>query len=417
MKNKFFKIDLERTDFSLLFSVLILVILGTASVYSASSYRAEQFHGYGAYYFRQHLIRLVIGLICLMILASSNYRFWLQRSMIFYFISAGLVLYLLTGGPGVLVRNGAASWLRLGPIIFQPSDFARYGLIMFLAKRLCERREFLDYFQEYAIHLGIVFLIVIPVALEPDLGTAALITSIAFIMFLFAEVPFSFLFASFLTLMTGALTYILVYPHSGSRVHVNNYISGLLGLPDMPYQLKQALIALSHGGILGRGIGESLQRYLFLPEAHNDFIFAIIGEEYGLIGTVGVLVLFFVIIRRGLTIARQAPDGYGRLLAGGITACIASYALVNAGVAIGVLPTTGIPMPFLSYGGSAIIAHLSAIGLLLNISTQSSPSFERAPGWRIYKNRLQSRIFKPSTRPVYRQSRTWSRSPMRMRMR
>lgn len=409
------KIDLIRTDFSLLLSVLILVVLGSMSVYSASSYRAEQFMGDSAYYFRNHLIRVVIGLVCLAFLASKNYRFWLEWSAIFYILSLGLLIYLVLHLPFVLVRNGAASWIKIGPIMFQPSDFARYAMILLLAKMSYDRREKIEQFQNFLLLLAIVVLMVGPIAIEPDLGTAALTTITAFLMFLFAEVPLSFLLASGLTLVSGALSFVLVYPHSNARLQA--YKSGLLGLPDMPYQLKQALIALSQGGILGRGIGESRQKFLFLPEAHNDFIYAIIGEEYGMIGTIGVLFLFFIIIHRGLTIAKQAPDGYGRFLAGGITGCIASYALINAGVAIGVLPITGIPMPFLSYGGSAIITHLAAIGMLLNISAQSSPSFAHAPGWRVYKNRLQNRFFKSGSRPSARLSHTGQRSNIRVRVR
>ncbi len=403
MLSKEIKIHLQRTDYSLLISVLILVILGAASVYSASSYRAEQIYGDSVYYFRQHLIRVAIGLVCLLIMATSNYRFWLGKSIYFFILSIGLLSYLLTHGPGVLVRNGAASWIKIGPIFFQPSDFARYALIMVLAVQLYEKREQLESFKSFLMLMGLVFLVVVPTALEPDLGTAALITLTAVILFFFAAVPLDFLLVSFLTLLSGALTYVLFFPHSGSRLHA--YKSGLLGLADTPYQLKQALIAFSHGGLMGRGIGESLQRFLFLPEAHNDFIFAIIGEEYGLIGTIAVLLLFFTIIRRGLLIAQQAPDGYGRLLAGGITACIASYALINAGVATGLLPTTGIPMPFLSYGGSAVITHLAAVGILLNISAQSSPAFAKTPGWRVYQTRLQSRVFKPAVRKVYYKNR------------
>jgi len=394
------KIDLIRTDFSLLFCVLILVMLGAASVYSASSFRAEQYMGDSAYYFRNHLIRAIIGFICLVVVASFNYRLWLNSWHIFFWVSFALVAYLLTHGPGVVVRNGAASWIRIGPLMFQPSDFARYALVLALARVLHDRREQMEEFSDYLLPMGFVLLMVVPMALEPDLGTAALTILTAGVMFIFAELPVFYILVSSLTVVTGVLCYLIIFPHGSARLE--GYKSGLLLLPDMPYQLKQAIIALSQGGVIGRGIGESRQKFLFLPEAHNDFIFAMIGEEYGLIGTVGVLVLFAIIIHRGIVIAREAPDGYGRLLAGGITASIASYALINAGVAIGMLPITGIPMPFLSYGGSAIITHLAAVGLLLNISAHSSPSFARTPGWRVYRSRLQSRIFKSSGRPVFR---------------
>jgi cell division protein FtsW len=288
-------------------------------------------------------------------------------------------------------------------------------MIMVLSKKFFDQREALETFEGYLKLFAIVLLVVVPVALQHDMGTAALTTVIAFLMFFFAEVRLSYLAATAMTLMTGALGYIMINPYQQKRIV--DYVRSFGQSSEPVYQLKQSLIALAQGGILGQGIGESKQKYLFLPEAHNDFIFSMIGEEYGLIGTVGVLILFVIIIHRGILIAQQAPDGYGRNLAAGITACIGSYALINAGVALGVLPTTGIPMPFLSYGGTAIVTHLGAMGLLLNISAQSSPAFAQSPGWRAYKDRLEKRVFSFPMRGLIGQPRVRRTSSVRMRVR
>lgn len=415
MSKDFKKIDWMRADFSLLVSVLILVILGAASVYSSSSFLADQRHGSSSYYFIRHMIRVVIGLALLYYVVKRDYHYWLENSMLFLGISCFLLAVLLLRPPFITPRNGAMSWIQLGPFSFQPADFAKYALIMVLSLKLFDRRDELDTLEGYLRLFAIVLIVVVPVALQHDMGTAALITIISFLMFFFAEVRISYLGATVMTLMTGALGYIMINSYQQNRLIA--YFKAFSEKSDMPYQLNQSLIALAQGGIFGQGIGESRQKYLFLPEAHNDFIFAMIGEEYGLIGTIAVLILFMVIIRRGILIAQQAPDAYGRYLAAGITASITSYALINAGVALGVLPTTGIPMPFLSYGGSAIITHLGAMGLLLNISAQSSPSFAHSPGWRAYKDRLEKRVFTYSGRGLVRRPQMRRTTAMRMRVR
>ncbi len=415
MNNSPAKFDWMRADASLLISVLILVILGAASVFSSSSYLADQRYDNSAYYFLRHVLRIIVGLVLLYMVAARDYRYWLTKSELFLLVTVILLGMLLLNLPFITPRNGATSWFRLGPFSFQPSDFAKYALIMLLAIKLHDKREELDTFQGYLRVFALVLVVVVPVALQHDLGTAALITIIAFLMFFFAEVHLAYLGATILTVTTGALTYILINPYQLKRLL--DFMRSFIGDGPLPYQLKQSLIALAQGGVLGQGIGESRQKYLFLPEAHNDFIFAMIGEEYGLLGTAGVLILFLVIIRRGILIAQQAPDAYGRYLAAGITASIASYGLINAGVALGVLPTTGIPMPFLSYGGSAIVAHLGAVGLLLNISAQSSPAYAQGPGWRAYKERLETRIFKFPLPALSARPRTRRATAIRARVR
>ncbi len=412
MKNDLYK-NLNRVDYLLLVSVLFLVILGTAIVYSSSSYLAEQMTHDSAYFFKKQMGRVIIGLIFLIIFALVDYRVWLGLSPLALFLALGLLLLLFTGLPFVVKIKEAARWLRIGGFQFQPSDFARYALILFLARTLHQKRDQLDDLKKgYLKHVFLVMLIVLPIAFEKDLSTAAVVAFIAFLMFFFADVKLSYLIATFMTFFTGGLAYILKNPYQLARIH--SFIKQMIDKNMMDWQLQQSMISLALGGFWGQGIGNSRQKYAFLPEAHSDFIYSVIGEEVGLIGTVGVLILFFIIIYRGMKIAQSAPDGYGRLLASGITACIGSYALINAAVALAILPTTGLPMPFVSYGGSALISHFAAVGILINISSQCDESYMNYSSWKTYKKRLNRSAFtdagqrtKKSTRtaPVYTRSR------------
>jgi cell division protein FtsW len=384
------KMDWSRTDFSLLTSILVLIIIGAASIYSASSYRSDIRYGNSEYFFIKQLTRAVIGLVLMVLIAKKDYRHWLNKSFKFYLICLGLLAILLMHLPFVTRQNGADSWINLYFFTLQPSDLARYAMIMLLAKKLYDWRDELDEPSTYARLFGLAMLVVAPVALQHDMGTAALTIIIAFSLFFFAEIRTSYIAITGMAAMSLGMIYMSINAYMLHRV--GGFMSSFLG-GVMPHQLKQSIIALAQGGLLGQGIGDSRQKYLFLPEAHNDFIFAMIGEEYGLIGTLGVLLLFLVIIHRGMIIAKQAPDLPGRYLAAGITACYASYALINAGVVVGLLPTTGIPMPFLSYGGTSLVTHLAALGLLLNISAQASPAYAQSPGWREYKQRVEERTF------------------------
>jgi cell division protein FtsW len=230
------------------------------------------------------------------------------------------------------------------------------------------------------------------VAKEPDLGTAVLITLIAFLMFFFAEVKIGHLLSSGLALSAAGFAYIKLNPYMMDRVR--DFLNVLLKRAPLPWQLEQSKIAFAVGNILGQGIGQSRAKYFFLPEAHKDFVFSVVGEETGLLGTVGVLCLFIIIVYRGITIARYATAGDARLLVYGIISCIGAYALLNAAVTLGVVPTTGIPMPFISYGGSALVSHLVAIGLLINISSQSRRSFANYASRQTYMDRLNRADFK-----------------------
>jgi cell division protein FtsW len=403
-------IEVNRVDYLLLVSVLFLVILGAAVVYSASSYKAEQLTGDSAYYFKNQLLRVVIGLVLMVFVASVDYRFWLHLAPVFLVIAFVLLLLLLTDLPIVEPIKGAKRWIRIGAFQFQPSDFARYALIMVLARSLHrDQDEVRVLWKKFMKYVCLVAVVVFLVAKEPDLGTAVLITLIAFLMFFFAEIRIGYLLSSGLALTAAGFAYIKLNPYMMDRVR--DFVNVLFKRAPLPWQLAQSKIAFAVGHILGQGIGQSRSKYFFLPEAHKDFVFSVVGEETGLIGTVGVLLLFFIIVYRGIVIARCASAGDARLLVYGIISCIGAYALLNAAVTLGVVPTTGIPMPFISYGGSALVSHLVAVGLLINISSQSRRSFANYASQQTYMDRLNRADFK--SRPNKRRNKAKTQASKR----
>ncbi len=386
MLDLFKKIDFSRVDYILLSSVMFLLVLGAAIVFSSSSYRADQLTGDSAYYFKNHMIKVIIGLIFLAVLILVDYRVWLNISPILYLGAIVLLVTLFLPLPIVISKNEASRWLGLGPFTFQPSDFARYVLVFLMARLLFENKEYLETWKGFLVHIFVAGVIIVLIAAEKDLGTAIMVTIIVFSMFFLAEVKFIYILSLGMTAITAGLAYLVRNPYMLKRVY--SYIDVSINNNFSDYQLQQSINAFRFGGIFGRGIGNSIQKYEFLPEAHKDFIFSVIGEELGMIGAIAVLVLFFVVMYRGFQIAKTAPDGYGKLLAGGITICIGLYAFFNAAVTLAILPTTGIPMPFISYGGSAMVTHLAAVGVLINISSQSRKSFMNYPSRSTYQSRI-----------------------------
>jgi len=229
------------------------------------------------------------------------------------------------------------------------------------------------------------------VAFEKDMGTAVLIALIALCMLFFAGVKLGYLFLTGMTFFGVALIYLQFNSYMIERVV--SYLKPLFGVGEASFQIRQSLISFALGGPVGVGIGNSVQKYEFLPEAYKDMIFSVIGEELGLFGTLGVLVIFAIILFRGVRIARNAPNEYGRLLAAGITACITLYAVINAAVTLALVPTTGIPMPFISYGGSALVSHLIGIGMLLNISALGSTKQSTYENAQTYLGRVKTMPF------------------------
>jgi cell division protein FtsW len=360
-----------RLDWYVLTSVILLMLFSIAFVYSASYAFAEAKFGSEEKLFFNHLIRVGLGILTLVIFAKIDYHVWMKLSKILLIIGVFLLIAVLLVG---LEKKGSARWLDLGPIGFQPSEFAKFALVMHLAALLHRKQKVIKDFKEGLLPLliwtvGVCFLII----LQPDNSTALVIFSIATAMIFIGNANLLHLGA--LAGVFSALGIGYAFLVSGYPLERLKAFLGMSGsteeLERLGYQLKQSLIALGNGGFFGVGPGQSKQSNLFLPESYSDFIYSIIGEEYGFIGAVFIILVFVLIFWRGMIIAKHAPDTFGYFLAIGIILTFSMYAFVNAGVNCGLLPTTGLPMPFVSYGGTAILFHAAAIGILLNISAQA----------------------------------------------
>ncbi|MFQ5708048.1 MAG: FtsW/RodA/SpoVE family cell cycle protein [bacterium] len=356
----------QKYDSLLLLIVIIVLVLGVLMVYSASSFKAQELFKHSRYYLEKHILKVAVSIVVLIIAMVCDYHRWLNTSVPFLIGTFLILLYLLLG-QHEMVRN-SRRWLFIGSFQVQPSDFARIALIMFLSSSLGKEDSKIKSSQHsFLIYLGIIGLVAFPIVLQPDVGTASLTIFVALVLLFLGGEKIGRLLLFGFSAIPAFLLYITQAGYQKNRV--TEFLASLKG-EHLAWQTKQSLIALGNGGLLGLGLGEGKQKYHFLPDPFTDFIYAIVGEELGLIGSIGILVLFMIIIWRGFKIAHNAPDTQGILLASGIVISIAVYAFTNAGVVLNLLPTTGIPLPFISYGGSALIVNMLGVGILLNISAQ-----------------------------------------------
>lgn len=379
-----------KYDSPLFLVVLILVVFGVVMVYSASSFKAQEYFNDSHHFLLNHIIRVTVGFTAMFVAMKIDYHIWLKISPLLLLLTFGTLIFLLVG-PNVEKIRGSLRWITMGKFQFQPSDFARLALILFLSSSLGkEEFKIRSPQKSFIIYMSIIALIAIPVLLQPDVGTAALIIFIAVILLFLAGIKLRYLFLLGFTSIPLFTTYLMHDGYQKSRIV--EFLSSIQG-KKLVWQIQQSLIALGNGGIFGLGLGGSKQKYHFLPDPFTDFIFAIIGEEFGVIGTVLILFLFTVLIRRGFKIAQNAPDTQGKLLAVGVVLNIAVYAFTNAGVVVNLLPITGIPMPFLSFGGTALMVNLFGVGLLLNISAKIWEKHNLYPNSNFYNRRNTTRKY------------------------
>ena len=359
-------IDKSKPDYLLLTIVTILISLGTVMVYSASAILAnDRFHS-STFFIKKQILWAGISLFLIFVLTKMDYHKYEKYTKVFLFISLILLVVVLFSPP----TKGASRWIRLGPIVFQPSEFFKYALVLFMAHSLSQRKNkiknFKYVFLPYFLVLGIASLLMIK---EPHLG-AVLSTSMIFLVMLFVGGT-KMKHVLLISAPLAVAIFLVVFAFGYKKQRVNDYLKSVQDPLEGSYQMKQSALGLGSGGIRGAGLGEGKQKLFFLPEPHTEFIFATIGEEGGFLTCAAIMILFLILTLRGLSIANRAPDDFGFLLAFGISFCIFICALINAGVVVGLLPTTGIPMPFLSYGGSSLIFSSVGIGVLLNISRQT----------------------------------------------
>ena len=357
----------NHIDFSVLIAVLVLMVFSLGVVYSASSTLALRRYGESAYLLNSHVLKTLVAIAMLFVGIMIDYRKYRKLTKAALFVA--VLLLMTTLGVGSAIK-GAARWMHLGPFSFQPSEFAKFALLFHLAALITTKGELVkDLRRGYLPMLFWVSVVVLLVMIQPNFSTGTMILLLSLVMFYFSRVRLTHLATTAVAAVPFLILYVLVAPHALRRMEA--FLGRTGTSTDSLYQLNQGILGFGNGGLFGLGPGESRQRDLFLPEAYGDFVFSIVGEEYGFIGTMVVMGLFFLIMVRGLKIARHAPDEFGRLVAVGVTATVTLYALVNAGVTLGLLPTTGLPMPFVSYGGSSLFTTAFAVGVLLNISAQT----------------------------------------------
>lgn len=360
-----------HNDWFILLGVIGMMLFSVAFVYSASAGFADARTGSAETFFWSHLVRVAAGIGILLLFARLDYH-WLESwSKPVLVLAIGMLVYVLFEGARI---KGATRWIDLGIISFQPSEVAKFALVMHLGVMLADKREYLHDFKFAFLPMLLWILIVVAlVALQPNLSTALVISTVGFGTLFIGRVRIVHLAAVILPGIAAAALYAVSAEYRMRRImtFIGMHSGEESGADAAGYQLHQGLLALGSGGLFGVGPGQSRQR-LFVPEPFGDFIYTIIGEEYGFVGAVLLLLVFGVIIWRGLLIARQAPDDLGWNVAAGITLAVGLYAVVNAGVTTGLLPTTGLPMPFVSYGGSSVLFSAAAVGVLLNISQQAN---------------------------------------------
>ena len=357
-------------DRVLLLVVAVLLALGILMVFSASSFRGAEKYGDPSRFLKSHLIRVFAGVFLLLFLSKVDYHHlrWAAPLLVL----TGLILLVgVLFGPEY--QGSRRSFIIMGKQ-FQPSEFMKITMIFYLSAVFAKGQKSKAHQGDVlAVHYMIVLLTVGLVFIEPDLGTALVLFFVCLTIFFLAGVTYRQFFKMAVFPMVLLLIGIAIFPYQRQRLV--DYLGSVFGSDAMSYQVKQSIIGLSFGGLKGVGFGAGKQKLFFLPEPFSDFILASLGEELGFIGILIVFLLLLVLLWRGIRIAKHAEDMFGYLLAGGITTMILVNALINAGVVLNLLPTTGLPFPFLSYGGSSLLAHLAGVGVLLNISRRTVQSY------------------------------------------
>lgn len=367
----------SNIDWFILLPIVALLLFSVAFVYSASATFAAAKMGSTEGMAWNHAIRVLLGLALMLFFAKVDYRLFERTSSTILMVAYGFLFMVLVMG---VSQKGASRWVQLGPFNFQPSELAKYAVVLQAAVLLSSNQAAVRTWRHGIVPvLAWTLPVSILIALQPNLSTASVIFLIVAVMMFMADVKFSHLVTLAATGVSAAGVYAFTAEYRRRRLMA--FFGGDDGNVDenVRYQVDQALIAFGNGGFTGVGPGQSRQRDWFLPESYGDFIFSIVGEEYGFIGVCFLIAAFALIMWRGYTVAKKAPDQFGRLLAGGITTTLAIYAFVNAGVTCGVLPTTGLPMPFISYGGSSVFFSAIAVGILLNISSQAGVYRRKRP--------------------------------------
>lgn len=353
--------EIKYFDYNLLFIIIFLICFGLVMLYSTSSYTAASKFGDAAFYLKKQVMAMMIGFVFMFMLASIPYTFWKQFAVLAYAASLALCGAVIVAGRNY---NGSQRWLQIGPISFQPSEFAKIAMIIFLAAFIERIPKQMAKFSTIIKVLVIIAPVLIIIAVS-NLSTAIIVAGIAVCMMFVASPKFSHFVALALLGIGAVAVFIMVESYRLDRIKawLHPETAG-----DDGFQTLQGLYAIGSGGLFGKGLGQSIQKMGFVPEAQNDMIFTIICEELGLFGGICVILLFLLMIWRMMIIANNAKDLFGALLVVGIMSHIALQVILNIAVVTNTIPNTGVTLPFISYGGTSIMFLMAEMGLALSVS-------------------------------------------------
>ena len=352
--------------------VFILSIIGIVMVSSSSIAVGDRYFNDPYWFIRRQIVWWVISFIVFIILSKINYRFYSKISIFFILISIGLLALVLIPGLSSVV-GGSRRWLNLFFFNIQPSEIAKIALIVFVCDSLNKKYKENSVFKNIIWPSFVVLLVVtLLIFLEPDFGTVVIIWIVIFLIFFIGNVRFPHMISLGLAGIAVLVAYMFMEDYRRERIFA--FFNKTADTGGVNFQVNQSLIALGSGNIIGLGLGNSIQKYSYLPEAHTDFIFAILGEEFGMVGTLVVIALFLLLAFIGIRICLKTEDYFGRTLAGAITGLIIAQSVLNIAVVIGLMPVTGLTLPFISSGGSSLLVNMACAGILLNISRQNLTS-------------------------------------------
>jgi cell division protein FtsW len=352
--------------------VFILSIIGIVMVSSSSIAVGERYFNDPYWFIRRQIVWWVISFIVFIILSKINYRFYSKISIFFILISIGLLALVLIPGLSTVV-GGSRRWLNLFFFNIQPSEIAKIALIVFVCDSLNKKYKENSVFKNIVWPSFVVLLVVtLLIFLEPDFGTVIIIWIVIFLIFFIGNVRYPHMISLGLAGIAVLVAYMFMEDYRRERIFA--FFNKTAETGGVNFQVNQSLIALGSGNIIGLGLGNSIQKYSYLPEAHTDFIFAILGEEFGMVGTLVVIALFLLLAFIGIRICLKTEDYFGRTLAGAITGLIIAQSVINIAVVIGLVPVTGLTLPFISSGGSSLLVNMACAGILLNISRQNLTS-------------------------------------------
>lgn len=355
---------MKKIDKRLLITVIVLSLFGLLMIYSSSSIWAEYKFNDPYKYLKSQAIFLFLGYLIIYITSKINYQIYYKYSNIILFICISLLILVLIPGIGS-VRNGSRSWFGIGSFGIQPSEFAKLGIIIFTSKYLYNNK--MNNIKKSVLPILLIVIIIFSlIMLQPDFGTGVILVITIIGMLFISGVNLNFFIKIGILGLLGIVVLVIIAPYR--LVRITSFLNPWADPLGSGFQIIQSLYAIGPGGLLGMGLGNSVQKHFYLPEPQTDFIFSIISEELGIAGILIVAILFITIIKRGMIISLNQENNFAKYLSFGITFSLAFQTILNLMVVVGLIPVTGVTLPFLSYGGSSLLISMISIGILLNIS-------------------------------------------------